>query len=142
MFNQVREIADLGAGRKTTNSVVFYKHMVGITSDDDSVVVHVDVVQFEVPNVTPQTGVNNSTDAFYTVLEDGSRVPKDYMEFDYIFTGKNKDIMHFDMKMQNLTWFLASNLNVGATSINGDNQQTDGVRDVRDRRASCRERVS
>lgn len=130
MFNQVREIADLGAGRKTTNSVVFYKHMVGITSDDDSVVVHVDVVQFEVPNVTPQTGVNNSTDAFYTVLEDGSRVPKDYMEFDYIFTGKNKDIMHFDMKMQNLTWFLASNLNVGATSINGDNQQTDGVRDV------------
>lgn len=126
MFNQVKEIADLGAGRKSTNSVIFYKHMVGITSDDDSVIVHVDVVQFEVPNVTPQTGVNTSTDAFYTVLSDGSRVPKDYMEFDYIFTGKNKDIMHFDMKMQNLTWFLASNLNVGATSINGDNQQTDG----------------
>lgn len=120
MFGQVKDIADLGAGRKTTNSVVFYKYMVGITSDDTSVVVHVDVVQFEVPNVVPTSNVGQGTDQFYTQMEDGTRLPKDYMEFDYIFTGKNKDILNFDMKMQNLTWLLASNLNMGPSALSQD----------------------
>jgi hypothetical protein len=126
MFGQVQAIADLGAGRKTTNSVVFYKHMVGITSDDESVVVHVDVVQFEVPNIVPTEKVGQSTDQFYTQLEDGSRVPKDFMEFDYIFTGKNKDILAFDMKMQNLTWLLASNLNLGPGAMGMDENVVEG----------------
>ena len=124
MFGQVKEIADLGAGRKSegqNGSVTFYKHFVGITSDDNTVVVHVDVVPFEVPNVVPgQSGVNQGVDKFYNIMPDGTRVPKNYAEFDYIFTGKNKDILNFDMKMQNLTWLLASNLNMGPGAVQLD----------------------
>jgi hypothetical protein len=126
MFRQVKEIADLGNGRKTQKgeAVTFYKHIVGITSDDNVVVVHVDVVPFVVPNVvvekqaTAQPVSQNEAD-FYDIDENGVRRPRNYAEFDYIFTGRNKDILNFDMKLQDLQWMLASNLELGAGAMAG-----------------------
>jgi hypothetical protein len=48
------------------------------------------------------------------------------MEFDYLFSGKNKDVIKFDMKMQDLTYLLAANLNIGAGAFAGvtQNQNT------------------
>lgn len=126
MFQQVKEIADLGNGRKTQGqggSVSFYKHIVGISSSDDTVVVHVDVVPFLVPNVVVDKSktatVTQNEGDFYQIDQSGARVPKNFAEFDYIFTGKNKDILNFDMKLQDLQWMLASNLELGAGAMAG-----------------------
>lgn len=120
IFKQVPAIAELGAGVKTvgtTGSVNFYKHFVGITSDETTITVHVDVVQFEVPNLIldkKDTTVSQGSDKFYQEIgDDGRRVPKNFMEFDYIFTGNNKDVLTFDMKLQDLQFMLASQLNLG-----------------------------
>lgn len=127
MFKQVAEIADLSAGRKTAGpdgTVTFYKHFVGITSDDELIIVHVDVVVFRVPNVlveknkTPST-TQTASDFYQPLTVDGRRIPKNYAEFDYIFTGKNKDILNFDLKFQDLQFMLASNLALGAAALSG-----------------------
>jgi len=119
IFKQVPGIAELGAGKKNagkTPSVTFYKHFVGLTSDDDSIMVHIDVVPFEVPNIViegdTQT-VSEGDNRFYQPIENGRRVPKNFMEFDYIFTGNNKDVLNFDLKLQDLQFMLASQLNLG-----------------------------
>jgi len=121
IFKQVPQLAELGAGRKTAGekgSVTFYKHFVGITSSDSLILVHVDVVPFEVPNVLVDDGGAKTISAgdakFYQDIDDnGRRVPKNFMEFDYIFTGTNKDVLNFDMKLQDLQFMLASQLNLG-----------------------------
>lgn len=119
IFGQVKEIAELGAGKKTagdTGSVSFYKHFIGITSTEDVVMVHIDVVPFVIPNVLVEKrsrqAIAQREDEFYNYV-DGKRVPKNYAEFDYIFTGNNKDILNFDLKLQDLQWMLASNLQLG-----------------------------
>lgn len=124
MFKQTPEISDLGNGRKSTDSVGFYKHLVGITSSDAEVIVHIDVIEFKVPNVRIEelaSRSNATADAnnFYqTDPRTNTRVPKNFMEFDYIFTGKNTSILNFDMKLQDLQWMLASNLEIGHGTMN------------------------
>lgn len=125
IFKQVPQIADLGTGRKIAGergSVTFYKHFVGITSDDQVMTVHVDVVPFKVPNLVfedkegkalSQSVAAGDADFYQEVGKDGARRPANYMEFDYIFTGKNKDVLNFDLKFQDLQWMLASQLNLG-----------------------------
>lgn len=150
MFRQVPEISELGAGKKTTGtegSVTFYKHFVGITSDNNNICIHVDVVPFRVPNLLVDGSGGNKTegsaaavgandsDFYQAVGDDGIRRPNNYMEFDYIFTGKNKDVLSFDMKLQDLQWMLASQLNLGP-GLDGvtENQKT-GVVPVKDETA-------
>lgn len=123
IFKQVKEIANLGSGKKSTNSdsVSFYKHIVSLSSDDNSITVHVDVIPFKVPNVVLSKKSDLKTadvEQNYQII-DGIRVPKNYFELDYIFTGKNTQILNFDMKLQNLSYFLRSNLNLGVDSIAG-----------------------
>lgn len=129
MFKQVAEInAMANADRLTSKdaNVSFYKFLVGVTSDTNSFTVHVDVVPFEVPNVAPpRKDVNRETtealDRNYIMERqaDGSEIrrPKSYFELDYIFTGRNVDILSFDMKIQDLNFLLASNVNVGEGAI-------------------------
>ncbi len=120
IFKQVPEIAALGGGRVGADgSLTFYKHFVGLTSDDDVVQVHVDVVEFVVPDVViDRAGDRRAVGQgdFYQMVGD-RRVPKNYAEFDYIFSGNNKDVMSFDMKMQNLTFLLSSRLNMGTAAL-------------------------
>lgn len=124
IFKQVKDIADLGAGRKVQGeggSITFYKHIVSLSSDDHKVVVHIDVVPFKVPNVylsEQTTTIAKDQDDIYQLV-DGVRVPKNYFELDYIFTGKNTQILNFDMKFQDLNIFLRSNLALGADAIAG-----------------------
>lgn len=123
ILKQTPDIANMGMGvydKEKKESVTFYKHLVGITSNDDSVTLHVDVVPFEVPNVTAESSSKTGQDdaKFYQTV-DGKRVPKNYFEYDFMFTGKNLDILEFDMKFQDLQWMLASNLDLGAGAFTG-----------------------
>lgn len=135
MFKQVPAIAAFANAEKVSdpNGVAkFYKHVVSITSSDELVIVHVDVVAFEVPNVQPPGAVKITNEKqaerlaaevreatekrspYTTKVENGvaKRIPKSYFELDYIFTGKNTQVLNFDMKMQNLVFLLAANTKV------------------------------
>jgi hypothetical protein len=124
ILRQVPEVADLGnfsTNQVANGSVTFFKYIVGITSTDADMTVHVDIVEFVVPNVSakdqsPNT-VKQNDKAFYKEIN-GQRVPLDVITYDYIFTGKNKDVLNFEMKIQDFQFLLASNLRIGDGAMN------------------------
>lgn len=138
MFKQVKEIADFANSSKVEASdqyIRFYKHVVSITSDEDVVVVHVDVVPFEVPNLKPPSQsaaqkVSQHESKFYVEQKGPNgtvkRVPRNYFEMDYIFTGKNLDILNFDMKIQDLQFMLAANVRVSENELMAQSLQGQG----------------
>lgn len=129
MLSQVPRISKLGNFQSTDVNdekaeVIFYKQVVGISSDDDQIIVHIDIVEFKVTNVfaaraekAKAQSANNSDPHYYEVKDEESnlirRVPRDFFEYDFIFTGKNKDILNFDIKMQDFQMLLAGNLKIG-----------------------------
>lgn len=128
MFKQVPGIQEFAAGDKITQQdgkLTFYKHVVSLSSNDQEVTVHVDVVAFDVPNIKPpkDTGSNQvSTNMEYLgepVMQNGvtRRFPKNYFELDYIYTGKNSDILNFDLKIQDLQNLIAANTKVSEGHI-------------------------
>lgn len=127
LFRQVDDIALLGGGGagvgiKSATDVTFYKFFTGISSNDDTITVHVDVVLFKIPNIIIETQEKlkasaTVSDYYQKDLSDGTRIPKNYAEFNYNFTGKNKDILHFDMKLQDLNILFQRNLNLGPEAM-------------------------
>jgi len=138
LFRSVPAIQDLGAGVHDKDVIKFYKHIIGLSSDDDTICVHVDVVEFVVPNVEVQKAnahsqaTSDASQFYKPVGDDGRRIPLNYAEFDYIYTGMNKDILNFDLKIQNLQYLYQANLNVGAAALAGvsDNGQQDSKNPV------------
>lgn len=132
MFKQVPQIAEMGNFQSSDASkegvITFYKYIVGLTSSNETMCVHVDVVEFKVPNVfrrqaSESAAVSSIDTEFYReeTTDDPKikrRVPKDFIEYDYIFTGRNKDILNFDMKIQDFQFLLASNLKIGPSDLN------------------------
>lgn len=145
IFKQCPDVAKLGNFKTNTNTsdeyVTFFKYIVGITSDNDIVMVHVDVVEFKVPNIIAQEQPKNKNTSivtqqeneFYVTTDLGNgvikREPRNFIEYDYIFTGMNKDILNFDMKIQDFQFLLASNMRIGddamrnVTDRSGDTNQ-------------------
>lgn len=142
IFNQCLDVAKLGNFTKkadTDGMIRFYKHLVTVTSNDDGFTVHVDVVLFEVPNADLDTGkgassVSSNDQDIYTdiKLKDGTtkRAPKQYLEFDYIFSGTNIDVLTLDLKIENLNILLMQGQKLGAgelwTTAENANEQKDG----------------
>lgn len=125
IFSQCVEVARLGNFTKkqdTDGSVKFYKHLITVTSDDNSFTVHVDVVEFIVPNVDLATGsgansVASNDQEFYEIkkMSDGTskRTPRQYIEYEYIFSGKNVDVLSMDLKIENLNFLLMQGTKLG-----------------------------
>jgi hypothetical protein len=144
IFSQCIEVAQLGNFKKPqdkTGEIRFYKHMITVTSDDSSYTVHVDVIEYIVPNVElNKKAVGGATSAgdydkelFEEIKEPGRgtmKVPKNFLEFDYIFSGKNIDILNLDLKIQNLNLILMQQTKLGQSELfnTADNaqKQTDG----------------
>jgi hypothetical protein len=132
ILSEVPEVKAFANAEKVAaqNGVIkFYKHVIGITSDPDTFLVQVHVVPFEIPNVVPPTstqsalqGTQSFADAIYKQTDDGRRVPKEYFELDYIFTGKNIDVLNFDVKIQDVQWLLATNVKVSEGELVADLQ--------------------
>ena len=106
-----------------------YKILTSITSDDDTVVVHYDIVNFAIPKVEQDSGKTEGKDSVdkKVPFEIG---PNNQIVFDYIFTGKNTDILDFQMKINNVNLFLADNIAIAdkaAVEVNKD--QTDKPND-------------
>jgi hypothetical protein len=131
IFKTVPEIAELGNFKQTDpskdGSVTFYKQIVGLTSNDEEVCVHVDVIDYTIPNAFRRKRSQKDIDAgsisqktHHTIKDDNGNeftLPNDYAEYDYIFTGRNKDILSLELKVQEFQMLLASNLKIGPADL-------------------------
>lgn len=126
IFKQCKEIAEhgnFGIDGTKKDSLKFFKYIVGITSSEDQFKVHVDVVEFEVPNIQIAAGESEKNRVtefekkfFIDTKDSGGRpmkIPKDTLEWDYIFTGKNDSILAFDLKIQEFQMLLAQSTRIG-----------------------------
>lgn len=140
MLGQVVKVKEWANADKLTEQdqyIRFYKYLVTISSDQESFTVHVDVIPFSVPNVVPPKSqdqkaksalVSQNDSRFYTINEtDGTAIPKNSFELDYIFSGKNLDIINFDLKLQDLQFLLASNVRVSEGDIFNASEIGQGV---------------
>jgi hypothetical protein len=124
-----------------TEDLKFYKHLVSVTSDDESFTVHVDVVEYIVPNAQlrakPTAAGTTAVSEQDSLFEDGIgsdgkkiKVPKNFLEFDYIFSGKNIDVLHLDLKLERLNTLLMQGNRLGQgqlfSSSDSAQKQTDG----------------
>lgn len=71
-----------------------YKILTSITSDDDIQLIHYDVIEYSVPNINRDIS---------KIKDNGKVDPKGLgIEFEYIFSGKNIDILDFNFEILNL----------------------------------------
>lgn len=146
IFSQVPQIKAL-AGEKVVEGndrvIQFYKHFVSITSNESSFTVHVDVVVFRVPDVTTNSSkdVSANESQFYETDAVGVRRPKMSIEYDYIFSGKNLDVLNFDMKIQDLQMMLASNVAVSEGQMFGVSDSGQGDEKGGDAAAAARKKA-
>ena len=81
-----------------------------ITSDNDSVTVHYDILGLAVPKpVANEERIRETADLF-KITEENIAV------YDYIFTGKNTDILNFELKLNKVNVAIADDLFIGAKS--------------------------
>ena len=135
IFSQTTEIAKLAnfvQSQANQQTIRFYKQLVSVTSDDSTFTVHVDVVEYEVPNVQAPAGAGTAQGAsdslFMIDPSTGNRVPKNFIEYEYIFSGKNLDVLSFDLKIENLNFLLMQGSKLGEgeifrAAISGDEQK-------------------
>ena len=150
IFSQCTEVAQLGNFTKkqdTHGDLKFYKHLVTVTSDDTSFTVHVDIVEFMVPNAKLNEKSNTTLSQYDKLLfktektasgQIIKKVPLNFIELDYIFSGKNLDVINLDLKIENLNWLLMQDSKLGAAALNGTAAEgqlpTDGEGVSEDRR--------
>lgn len=99
-----------------------YKILTTLTSDDDTVVVHYDIVNYAIPKTQEDSGKKEGKDSIDKTVPFQLK-ENNQMTFDYIFTGKNTDILNFEMKINNVNLFIADNIVIGdkaTTEVNKD----------------------
>jgi hypothetical protein len=121
---EVSKLANFSTVSANTPSIKFYKQLVSVTSDNEAFTVHVDVVEFEIPNVelaTKTTTVSQQDEFMYQVVQEPGRAPRkeprNFIELDYIFSGKNMDVLSLDLKIENLNIMLMQGVKIGSGEL-------------------------
>lgn len=109
--NDVQKLASNEA--RADKNVKSYKILTNLTSDDDTVTIHYDIVNYSIPNVEDDSDKNGKTPDKVDKTNAVKITENGKIEFDYIFSGKNTDIINFDMKVNNVNILLADNLVLG-----------------------------
>ena len=124
--DEVQKLA--GNDNRKEGIVKAYKIYPTITSDDTTVVIHYDILNFAVPKKEEDSSKKDNHDS---VSKSKSILPsseddKNVMVFDYIFTGKNMDILNFDMKINRVNVAIADNIAIGDKTAQeaGKNQES------------------
>lgn len=122
---EIRELANFKGAKKDSESIKFYKHLITITSDDKAYTVHVDVVEFTVPNISPsdetkqKIGAKSQYLQFHTdpTTKVTRQIPKNYLEYNYLFSSKNLDVLGLDLKIENLNLMLMQGTKIGQGNL-------------------------
>ena len=115
--------------RKEDGSVKLFKTLTSLTSDDETVTVHFDVVAFDLPNVDKvrkATEKANNVDNHPTRKNADSYInDNNAMIFEYVFSGLDNDVLDFQIKVNNLYVGLFSYMKVAqlASQAITDNDQ-------------------
>lgn len=96
------------ADKQKNGSGKLFKIATSVTSNSDVMLIHFDIIEYSVPNVNKTkgdvedtTGVSN--DSVKSTVQDSKIPPKEgSIEFDYIFSGKNTDIIDFSIHVENM----------------------------------------
>lgn len=104
-----------------------YKILTSITSNTETVMVHYDVAEFDLPDVNQLAKIKDaSKDANNLPKRDNGITPENAIEYDYLFSGKNSHILDMDIKANNLFVALMSSTSGGAAAcqrIQEENQK-------------------
>lgn len=123
---QVQQLANFSGSRAEAKPIKFYKHLITVTSSDKNFTVHVDIVEFLVPNANlsedsskTSTGQDPSYMQQVTDHKTGAvkSLPKNYLEYDYIFSSKNLDVLSLDLKIENLNLLLMQGTKIGQGNL-------------------------
>jgi hypothetical protein len=123
IFSQCVELAQLANFKKSKSDeekITFYKHIVNITSDEETYMVHVDIIEFTAPNVKKAEASGGIADWFYTSTKDGVQrhVPKNAVEYEYAYSGTNIDVLELVLQFQDLNFMLQSPTKIGSAQVN------------------------
>lgn len=119
---------DLATKTNTGDVPKMYQIKSAITSDSSSVTVHFDVLNFYLPRVTDdkdsnnqQTVVNRTKQEQQANNDRHAQEAKYGIVYDYIFTGKNTDILNFDIKANLIGLFMQGNRPGANEALSSDN---------------------
>lgn len=130
MLRQSKNVQDLaGNENKVKGEIQAFEIHTQVTSDNDSITVHYDVIGLAIPKSVPKsTGEEMAKDA---QTSNFTKVGKEnIMEFDYIFSGKNTDILNFEMKLNRPNVAMADNVFLGgAAQAEASKDQSDKEKD-------------
>jgi hypothetical protein len=108
--DEVNKLCNLEAKSQGIGKI--FKVLTGITSDKDIVLVHFDIVEFNLPDTN-----GSESDVIDSRVPTKTENPPGAMIFDYVFSGKNEDILHLDIAVNNLMMGLFSKSNVSVSAI-------------------------
>ena len=113
---QVNALSNLEAKKNGTSKI--FKTISSISSDQETVLVHFDIVEYELPDVNrAKQVIEESNNTNLTMPRKGNDVrPENAIIYDYIFSGKNTDILNLDIKVNNLFLGLTSKANIAQQS--------------------------
>lgn len=93
---QVSELFNIDKSKKGTGKI--YNIVSSFTSDDDIAIIHYDIIEFSMPNVNNTTKEVETDLVFNREQLPNNSVPADGIEFNYLFSGKNEDVLDFSIK--------------------------------------------
>ena len=122
ILRQSNEVQKLASNEKREQGQVqSFEIHTQITSDDTTVTVHYDIIGLAIPKVQEDT--TRATADLFQITEENQA------SYDYIFTGKNTDILNFEMKINNVNVAIADDLFIGGKAqeeTNKDQKDKDG----------------
>lgn len=121
--NEVNKMFNLDAKKDGTGKC--YKILTSITSNEETVMVHYDVAEYELPDVNQQAKIKEATKNSVPKRDNGI-TPQNAVEYDYLFSGKNSHIIEMEIKANNLFVALMSSTSGGAAAcqkIQEENQK-------------------
>lgn len=113
--------------KRVEGNLKFYQILTSVTSDDDTLVVHYDIVNYAIPKVEQDSNKKEGSDTVKKTPIFDIDDKKNVMVFDYIFTGKNRDILALDMKLNNVNLFIADSI------VSGDKPAKEDEKDQKDK---------
>lgn len=126
------EVAELASNKRRKEPTVgqpakLYKTLSSITSDLDSVLLHWDIVEFELPHISPEAAKDHASAKWFreATSENPEKTPVNSMIFDYTFSGKNADIINFDMKILNANLLINNRTMISTKDIDATTANTD-----------------
>lgn len=101
-----------------------YKILYTITSDEKTVLVHVDVVEYYLPDPEGLKKIKEGVEGSGTKLAAKEDNPPGAYIYDYLYTGKNADIIDFAVQVNNAQFMLLNKVSIGAKAL-ADVQDSD-----------------